>query len=122
MIIIPARLKLIYNVGLSGRLIQNTLMRTLMFTTIEMIQKRISGGTPYKYNIPSTFPIWLDTFTLCVDSLIIVTFMDSIDTLVDSIDSSNTELLTIAMSGIDKFNVLYARRVVIVSLVCMMPL
>lgn len=91
---LPARLKLIYNVGLSGRLIQNTLMRTLMFTTIEITQKRISGGVPYKYRISSTFPICLDIFMFCVaDSLIIVTFVDSIDTLIDSIDPS--KLLTV---------------------------
>lgn len=95
------------NVGLSGRLIQNTLIRTLIFTIIEMIQKRISVGAPYRYNTPSKFSIWCDIFVLCaVDSLISITCVDSIGMLVDSIFSDN-EWLTIAELRVEKFNALY---------------
>jgi len=74
-----------YNVGLSGRLIQNTLISTLIFMAIEIMQKKISGGVPYIYNTPSTFPISFNTSAFCdVVSLFIVIS-------VDSIDSSNFE-------------------------------
>jgi len=48
---VPARLKLMCNVGLSGRFIQNTLMTTLILTRTEITQKKINAGVTYKYSI-----------------------------------------------------------------------